>query len=92
MEAFSNIIEQKLMPIAAKIGSNRILTIIRNAMCVYIALLIVGSISILLTSFPVEAIANVLAPAAPFFNAVYSCTTGMMGLFTAASIAYSAAV
>lgn len=92
MEAFSNFIEQKLMPIAAKIGSNRILTIIRNAMCVYIALLIVGSISILLTSFPVEAIANVLAPAVPFFNAVYSCTTGMMGLFTAASIAYYAAV
>ncbi len=92
MQGFSNFIEQKLMPVAAKIGSNRYLTIIRNAMCVYIALLIVGSISILLTSFPVEAIANVLAPAASFFNAVYSCTTGMMGLFTAASIAYYAAI
>ena len=92
VEAFSQIIEQKLMPIASKIGSNRILTIIRNAMCVYIALLIVGSVSILLTSFPVEAVANVLAPASPFFNAVYNCTTGMMGLFTAASIAYYAAV
>lgn len=66
VEAFSQIIEQKLMPIASKIGSNRILTIIRNAMCVYIALLIVGSVSILLTSFPVEAVANVLAPASPF--------------------------
>ena len=62
VEAFSQIIEQKLMPIASKIGSNRILTIIRNAMCVYIALLIVGSVSILLTSFPVEAVATVLAP------------------------------
>lgn len=92
VEAFSKIIEQKLMPIASKIGSNRILTIIRNAMCVYIALLIVGSVSILLTSFPVEAVANVLAPASPFFNAVYNCTTGMMGLFTAASIAYYAAL
>ena len=92
MEAFSNFIEAKLMPIAAKVGSNRILTIIRNAMTIYISLLIVGSISILLTSFPVEAVANFLAPASPFFNAVYNCTTGMMGLLTAASIAYYAAI
>ena len=92
MDKVSSFIEAKLMPIAAKVGSNKILTIIRNAMCATMSLLIIGSISILLTSFPIEAVANFLAPASPFLNAVYNCTTGMMGLFTAASMAYYAAV
>ena len=87
----SGFIEQKLMPIAAKVGQNRVLTIIRNSMCIYIALLIVGSVCILLTNFPVEAVANAIAPAAPLLNTLYACTTGVMGLFAAASIAYFAA-
>ena len=92
MGGFSDFIEQKLMPIAAKVGENRVLTIIRNSMCVYIALLILGSISILLTNFPVEAVANFLAPAAPLFNTIFNCTTGVMGLYAAASVAYYAAL
>lgn len=92
MDKVSTFIESKLMPIAVKVGSNKVLTIIRNAMCATMSLLIIGSISILLTSFPIEAVSNFLAPASPFLNAVYNCTTGMMGLFTAASMAYYAAI
>lgn len=91
MNSFSNFMEQKLMPFATKVGENRILTIIRNSMCVYISLLILGSISILLTNFPVESVANFLAPAAPLFNTIFGCTTGVMGLYAAASVAYYAA-
>ncbi|MEG0330628.1 MAG: PTS transporter subunit EIIC [Bacilli bacterium] len=92
MDKVSTFIESKLMPIAVKVGSNTVLTIIRNAMCATMSLLIIGSISILLTSFPIPTVANFLAPAAPFLNAIYNCTTGMMGLFTAASMAYYASV
>lgn len=92
MDKVSSFIESKLMPIAVKVGSNKILTIIRNAMCATMSLLIIGSISILLTNFPIDAVAQFMSPAAPFLNAIYTCTTGMMGLFTAASMAYYAAV
>ncbi|MGX8834293.1 PTS transporter subunit EIIC [Amedibacillus sp. YH-ame6] len=92
MDTVSTFIESKLMPIAIKVGSNKVLTIIRNAMCATMSLLIIGSISILLTSFPIDAVAKFLQPASPFLNAIYNCTTGMMGLFTAASMAYYAAV
>ena len=40
MDRVSAIIESKLMPIALKFGSNRTLSIIRNAMCASMALLI----------------------------------------------------
>lgn len=91
MDAISTFMESKIMPVAMRVGDNRVLTIIRNAMTVSIALIIVGSACILLSNFPVEAIANVLAPANGFFNAVYNSTTGMMGLLTAAGLAYYAA-
>lgn len=91
MAGFNDFIEQKLMPVAVKIGDNRVLTIIRNSMCIYISLLIIGSVCILLTNFPVEAVANFIAPAAPLLNTIFNCTTGMMGLFAAASVAYYAA-
>lgn len=92
MDKVSTFIENKLMPIAVKVGSNKVLTIIRNAMCATMSLLIIGSISILFTSFPIDAVAKFLEPASPFLNAIYNCTTGMMGIFTAASMAYYAAV
>lgn len=88
MDGITRFFEEKLMPLANKVGGNRVLTIIRDSMVVIIDLLIIGSISVLLTSFPVDAVANALAPAVPFFNALYNCTTGMMGVYAAASIAY----
>lgn len=92
MEKLSETIEKYLVPVASKIAQNRILNVIKSAMTIIISLLIIGSIAVLLTSFPVEAVANFFAPAAPFLNAIYNCTTGIMGLLAAASIAYYGAV
>lgn len=88
MDKVSGFIESKLMPYALKLGSNRTLTIIRNAMCASMALLIIGSIAILLSNIPYEPIANLLAPAAPFFNAVNACTTGILAIFVAGATGY----
>lgn len=92
MDKVSSFIERKLMPLALKFGGNRTLTIIRNTMCASMALLIIGSISALLANIPYEPIANFLAPASPFFNAINACTTGIMALFAAAAMGYYASI
>ena len=81
-------LEKHMMPMVARVGSNRPLTVIRNAMCACMALLIIGSCSILLSNIPWAPLANMMAPAAPVFNAIFNTTTGIMGLLTAASVAY----
>jgi len=90
MDKLSKSLEKYLLPFANKLGGNRILTILRDAMSANVAVLIIGSISILLTNFPHEGIAEVLAPANDFFNTIYAFTSGMMGLLTSISIAYYA--
>lgn len=55
------------------------------------ALLIIGSIATLLANIPYAPIANFLAPVNNFFNTISTCTTGVMGLFTAASMGFYAA-
>lgn len=90
MDKLSLVLEKYLLPVANKIGSNKILGIIRNAMSSIISLLIIGSIAILLANFPYEPVANFLAPANGLFNTIYACTTGVMGLVVVGSIAYYA--
>lgn len=81
-------LEKRLMPLVTRVGRNRALTVIRNAMCACMALLIIGSTSILLSNIPWAPLANFMEPAAPVFNAIFNVTTGIMGLLTAASVAY----
>lgn len=88
MNASTAFLEKHMMPWVARVGSNRALTVIRNAMCACMALLIIGSCSILLSNIPWAPLAALMAPAAPVFNAIFNATTGVMGLLTAASVAY----
>lgn len=88
MKRLNDFLEKRLLPIATKLGSNRILGIIRDAMCANLALLIIGSIAILLANIPNETIAKLLEPASPLFNGIFSVTTGLMGLATAVGVAY----
>lgn len=88
MKKLNDFLEKRLLPIATKLGSNRILGIIRDAMCANLALLIIGSISILLANIPNDTISQLLEPAAPLFNGIFNVTTGLMGLATAVGIAY----
>ena len=88
MNASTTFLEKHMMPLVVRVGSNRPLTIIRNAMCACMALLIIGSCSILLSNLPWAPLANIMQPAAPLFNTIFNVTTGIMGLLTAASVAY----
>ncbi len=88
MDKLNSFLEEKLVPIATKLGSNRYLGIIRDAMCANLALLIIGSIAILLANVPNETISQFLEPANPFFIGVFNVTTGLLGISTAIGIAY----
>lgn len=92
MRSSTTFLENHLMPIVTRVGSNQALTVIRNAMCACMALLIIGSTSILLSNIPWTPLANFMAPAAPVFNTIFNATTGIMGLLTAASVAYYGAL
>lgn len=91
MNTFTSFIETKMTPIMAKVGSNRILTIIRDSMSSIMAILVIGSISVLLGNIPYEPVAEFLLPIKPLCDAISSITTGMMGLLTAGTFAYFAA-
>lgn len=52
MEKFNVFIEQRLMPIAAKMGSNKALVAIRDGITLSMPLLIIGSIFMIVASFP----------------------------------------
>lgn len=88
MDRVSSFIESKIMPYALKFGSNTTLTVIRNAMCSAMALLIIGSVTILLPELPFEPLQKLFEPAAPFLYAVNACTTGILALFIAGAMGY----
>lgn len=92
MDHFSLFIERHLSPLMAKVGSNRILTIIRDSMTSLMVVLIIGSIAVLLANIPYEPVANFLLPITPFCNAISAVTTGMMGILSAGCIAYFASI
>jgi len=92
MRSSTTLLENHLMPIVTRVGSNRALIVIRNAMCACMALLIIGSTSILLSNIPWAPLANFMTPAAPIFDTIFNSTTGIMGLLTAASVAYYGAL
>lgn len=55
MNKVNDIIEQKVMPIASKIGSNKILISIRDGITLSMPLIIIGSLFLIIASFPIKA-------------------------------------
>lgn len=92
MDRLSKGLEKHILPFASKLGGNPILGVIRDGMSATVALLILGSISILLTNFPHEGIASLLSPANAFFNTIYAFTSGVLGLITTMAIAHYASI
>ena len=92
MGKITSFIQDKITPLAAKLGANVYIEVIRDAMTSAMALLIIGSIATLLANIPIDFLANILAPLNPFFNAISSCTTGILALFVAGAMGYYGAV
>ncbi len=55
MKNLSEFLEEKLMPIASKLGSNKVLISIRDGITLSMPLIIIGSLFMIIASFPVKA-------------------------------------
>ena len=55
MKKNESFLETKMLPIAAKIGSNKILISIRDGITLSMPLIIIGSLFLVIASFPIKA-------------------------------------
>lgn len=91
MEKFNAFIEQRLMPIAAKMSSNKALVAIRDGITLSMPLLIIGSIFMIVASFPVpgwEAWLGDIGVAGYLWKGVDG-SFSLLGMVAAFGIAYS---
>ena len=93
MKKVSGILEEKMLPIAAKLGNNKILIAIRDGITLSMPLIIIGSLFLVIASFPIEAWTNWLTAIGVdgyLWKGVDS-SFGLMGLIASFGIANSLA-
>ncbi|MCD2503152.1 PTS sugar transporter subunit IIC [Clostridium sp. NSJ-145] len=93
MKNVNGFLEEKLLPIAAKLGNNKILIAIRDGITLSMPLIIIGSLFLVLASFPIEAWTNWLAEIGVdgyLWKGVDS-SFGLMGLIASFGVANSLA-
>lgn len=54
MEKVNEFLEEKMLPIAAKLGSNKVLIAIRDGITLSMPLIIIGSLFLVIASFPID--------------------------------------
>ncbi|MGX6592373.1 PTS cellobiose transporter subunit IIC [Cetobacterium ceti] len=100
MEKFMNLIEQKLMPVAAKIGQNRYLNSIKDGFVYTMPFLIIGSFILLIVNLPftdpntvlyMEWYAKLMASYKAALVQPFYVSMGVMSLFVAYGIGMSLA-
>jgi PTS system cellobiose-specific IIC component len=93
MNKFNSVLEEKLLPIAAKLGANRILIAIRNGITLGMPLIIIGSLFLIISNFPITAWTDWLAETGyiDYLNKGTNGSFGIMGLVASFGIAHSLA-
>lgn len=93
MSKMNQILEEKMLPIAAKLGSNKILISIRDGITLSMPLIIIGSLFMIIASFPVEAWTNWLANVGidTYLWKGVDSSFGLMGLIASFGVANSLA-
>lgn len=86
MDKLSGWIERYLAPPLVKMGNQRHFAAIRAALIRTIPLIIIGSLPLILTSLPVESLANIMVPYAEKLNILYAMTMNFMTLYLAISL------
>ena len=93
MKKVNEVLEERLLPIAAKLGNNKILISIRDGITLSMPLIIIGSLFMIIASFPVKAWTDWLTAVgvdAYLWKGVDS-SFGLMGLVASFGIANSLA-
>lgn len=87
-------INNKMLPIAARVSNNKILIAIRNGITLALPLIITGSLFLIISSFPVDAWTDFLSANGidAYLNKGVTASFGIMGLVAAFGIANALAV
>ncbi|MGX8833371.1 PTS sugar transporter subunit IIC [Amedibacillus sp. YH-ame6] len=96
MSKFLNTLEEKTMPIVEVVSSNKILMAIRDGLVLCMPLMIVGSIALVISDFPLpafqEMMASIFGENWSWWSAtISSATTGLVAIFTTFGVGYSLA-
>jgi len=91
MSKFSKVtdfLEKHLVPRAAALGRNKYLSSVRDGMTLITPFVVIGSIFLILGSFPVEAVQNFLAPISDNMDQIVTITFGMVAIFSCLGISF----
>ncbi|MGG5359153.1 MULTISPECIES: PTS sugar transporter subunit IIC [unclassified Enterococcus] len=91
MDKFVGVIEQKIMPIANRIGTQRHMTAIRKGIIATMSLTIVGSFFTILLNIPIESVAAIIEPYREILDIPFRYTVGILALYATFGIASSLA-
>lgn len=91
MNGIVSIIEQKIMPVANKIGTQRHMTAIRKGIIATMPLTIVGSFFTILLNIPIESVAAIIEPYREVLDIPFRYTVGILALYATFGIATSLA-
>lgn len=87
MNKLMNFLEEKVMPIANVIGSQRHMMAIRKGLIATMPLIIVGSFFTIFLNFPIPSIAAMIEPYKPLLDTPFRYTVGIMSLYATYGIA-----
>lgn len=91
MDKFVGLIEQKIMPVANRIGTQRHMTAIRKGIIATMPLTIVGSFFTILLNIPIASVAAVIEPYRAILDIPFRYTVGILALYATFGIASSLA-
>lgn len=91
MNGFVGFIEQKLMPVANKVGMQRHMVAISKGIIATLPLTIVGSFFTILLNFPIESVAAFIEPYREVLDIPFRYTVGLLALYATFGIASSLA-
>lgn len=91
MNGLITFLEQKVSPIAAKIGGQRHMLAVRKGIISTLPLTLVGSFFVIFLNFPIPAVAEKLTPFLPILDIPYRFTVGILALYATFGIASSLA-
>ena len=91
MKKLMTFIEGTLLPAVNKFGSNKYIVALRDGIAAIIPFTIIGSIFMIITSFPVKAWTNFIEPYSAYLNIPNTVCMGLMAIIAVYSVAYNVA-
>ncbi len=90
-ETKKNILQDTILPVLNKIGSNKYLIAMRDGISAIVPFTIIGSAFLLLTSLPFEGYDAFIEPYAPTLNIIYSVCMNYLSVVVVCSMTYQLA-